>query len=198
MHMMLKLLAALVVFTSLASAAEAFDQKTNWYSLNVSSPPNGKPLFLTNTSQGVRLQPYGSGDPSQMWTTVWPDYPNAPAVEGNFDLFTGADATSGSYPIRIVNRASGGCLTAQGTNVVSAPCTKGALNKQLWRPYGGALINSGRYLTAVSGRYDPENLAVNVANSGGPAWIYNYAEHVSAELTCHTNWSWNLCFVQGK
>jgi hypothetical protein len=214
MRIAVKMLAALVMLLAFASIAEAFDQTTRWYSLNVETAPNGRPLFLTNTPDGVKLQPYRSGDPTQMWAIVQPDYPTAPAVTGSGIGPSDCISTSGigcpfaghaSVLTRIVNRGSGGCLLFQGSGASTSTCT--TLNaktaaKQKWQYLRGAasetFFTAHRCLTAVSSRYDPDNLAVAPSDCHGDAWITYFAIQMSGEISCHTDWPYNLCFVEGQ
>jgi hypothetical protein len=79
-------------------------------------------LFLTNTSEGVKLEEYRSDDPTQQWTPTQTDYPRAPrVVEGENFLTRLFDCVGdwgcpfhGESPAglrKFVNRASGACLT---------------------------------------------------------------------------------------
>ena len=205
------LLTALLAFAALTPAAEGFDQTTRWYSLNVASAPSGKPLFLTYEKLGVRLEPYRSGDPQQMWALVWPDYPTAPAVTGSGGSPLDCISTDGigcpfsghaGNPLKIVNRATGGCLVFGGkTGVTTAPCEISAA-RQIWEydpPKGiDSLINGGKCVTAVTSRPTPDNLVAAPGDCHAGGWIQHFAKAMSGEISCTTLWPFNLCFHTGK
>ena len=206
------LVLALIVLA--APSATAYDQRTPWYSITVQATPTSPPLFLTNGSTGVTLERYRSGDPTQMWVITHEDYPGAARVTGPGLGRCLAEAGwgcpflgNGGSTLKIVNRASGGCLSfAPNGTVVTAPCTNisAAADAQKWRAlehpaaiatYLVGLLNGGtRCLTGngvVGAAMTPTNC--NPAEFGP---TQSFRAQMSAEFTCTTQWDYNLCFVQ--
>ncbi len=218
MRTVLMLLAAVVALFGLASEAMAVDQSTHWYTLNIQSTPDAQPLFLTNTSEGVKLQPYRSGDPTQMWALVQPDYPTAPAVTGEgppIGFFCSIDEGGCEFrggagaPIRIVNRASGGCLLFAGSVAKTSPCVNTkpkTAAAQKWQYFlrdqfatgvGETLVSAGACLVALPNKYDPlDRVAASGKCKGNPD--SRFIPQLAAELSCRTDWWWELCFVAGR
>jgi hypothetical protein len=119
-------IATATIGLTLTSAADRYEQKTRWFTIDIKPATDATPaLFLTNTSEGIKLERYRSGDPTQQWHPTQSDYPRAPRVTGSSPLldsvlnllkcvsqwgcpFTGHGS---DYSLRkFVNRASGACL----------------------------------------------------------------------------------------
>ena len=193
------LVLALIVMA--ASSASAYDQRTRWFSITVQASPSSPPLFLTNGSNGVTLERYRSGDPTQMWVITHEDYPGAARVTGPGIGRCLAEAGwgcpflgNGGSTLKIVNRASGGCLSfASNGTVVTSPCTN--ISAAAIATYLVGLLNGGtRCLTGngvVGAALTPTNC--NPAEFGP---TQSFRAQMSAEFTCTTQWDYNLCFVQ--
>ena len=104
---------------TLAPPAAAQAQKTKWFSIDIQPATDSTPtLYLTSTSEGLKLDRYRSGDPTQQWTATQIDYPWAPRVEGHGPLEGITNCTWHGCPFKghsgglykYVNRASGACL----------------------------------------------------------------------------------------
>lgn len=208
----------LVLALFYAPAARAVDKTTRWYSINVQPATEASPrLFLTSGRKGVTLERYRSGDTAQMWTTTHPDYPYAPRVEGEGPellecvLQWGCPFEGhGGALVRLVNRASGGCLMVSARGASTAPCDGGVhVPRQKWqllyspREMVGAyspIIASGRDVSCLSATAKAgEAVTGGVVQSQGCGqhWSQNFTLLVSADVTCST-WDYNLCFVEGQ
>ena len=223
-----RLVTALIAFLMpllIVSPSSAYDQRTRWYSVRVVPPnPEAKHLFLTQTSNGLRLEPYRSGDVSQQWAGVQPDYPTAAAVTGggsvsdifgeclNADLLPDCDFQGqGGATIRLVSRSSGRCIAVGATRATAINCSQDA-NEVGWQrlkiTYGLNSIEAssvtfktaaGNCLTANTD--DPYGQSVRLkATACGQStdWSVRFTAQVAADLTCRTDWDWNLCFVEGQ
>ena len=211
-----RLFTALMILLGLASTAGAFDQTTRWFTLDVADGPDGRPLFLTTTGEGVKLMPYHSGDPTQMWALVQPDYPNAPGVSG--DGLGPSDCVStssvgcpfsghASLPIRLVSRSSGGCLLFVKSGATTSECSTLSAKtaaRQTWQYFerGGFAVGTphdmrtqGKCLVALPNKYDPTD-RVAAAGDCSFAAAQMFTAQVAAELSCRTDWAYNLCFRQ--
>lgn len=137
---------AVVALLSLAvsNATSAVEKTTRWYTIDIEPPDAATPpLFLTSTGQGIKLERYRSGDPTQHWTYVHLYYPTAPPVVGTWpgEDFVQCRAGCpfqghGEGLRKYVNRASGACLGFQQTNgqAVVVPCSSqdAEIAKQVW------------------------------------------------------------------
>jgi hypothetical protein len=137
----LALLAALAT-----TGSQAFEQKTTWFTIRVMPPDESSPhLFLTQTSNGLRLERYRSGDPAQMWAPVQQDYPTAAPVTGGSpisDLFAecfgsagygcGSDGRSAAY-LRLVSRSSGRCVAIGASRATTTECSNTDQNQKSWQ-----------------------------------------------------------------
>ncbi|MEO6012697.1 MAG: hypothetical protein ABIQ30_03800 [Devosia sp.] len=228
-HFLRLTLIALALFAA-SLPASAFDQTTRWYSIVVQYGSDTQPpLYLSNGSTGVTLERYRSGDVTQQWALMQPDYPTAPAVTGSGPNPLGAiydcivnkgcpfsgHATTGAT-LKIVNHASGGCLILQKSGAKTSECqsTGSTSDKQKWGSVYktselrdgnytalGASSGAGSCLTADGARNkSPDFLRVGSGpcGRGGYSWPQLYTIQLAAELTCKTNWDWQICMVEGQ
>ncbi len=207
-------LIAFALLLIVASPLQAFDQTTNWQT--IATPPlweNGRPLFLTRTSQGVKLEPYRSGALEQLWAVVWTSYPNAVDVDFDESILSCL-----SWPlcefhghaaiiVKLVSRTSGGCLVFDGSIATTAPCSNaaGAMKKQSWNIAAGrAAIDAHETIenreTCLAGFNIPDNLKTFYAGlskcNGEPRM--RFVIQAAESLSCQTDWNYNLCFIPGK
>jgi hypothetical protein len=225
-HLVVACVLAVLASLALVTTSLAFDQTTRWYSIRVSPASDASPpLFLTNGSDGVTLERYRSGDPTQMWAITNEDYPTAAAVTGGGGLGGGSNvsclaeagwgcefrADAGDV-IRLVNRASGGCLMfGRNAGAVTAPClhADNGGERQKWQvphnidaglyaPLRGLTQGRTRCLSAAD-RNDGATSSATVASNCSSAsyeWFELFLGQRSATFTCTTDWAYNLCFVQ--
>ncbi|HKY95872.1 MAG TPA: hypothetical protein VJL84_11235 [Kiloniellales bacterium] len=138
---------AIMAALTLPTAGLAVEKTTKWFTIDILPADNGSPpLFLTSTSQGIRLERYRSGDPSQQWAYVHFDYPTAPRVTGGWELTGQLDCADAKCPFTVgtpsprkfVNRASGACLAfrKEGSQerVLTVPCSSQdqEIRRQIW------------------------------------------------------------------
>jgi hypothetical protein len=219
---------ALTFFGALLATfpASAFEQTTTWFSIVVQyDVESHAPLYLSNGSEGARLERYRSGDPTQMWALVQPDYPTAPGVTVSGDNSSG-DAVDcvtelgcpfsghGGSLVKIVNRASGGCLILGKYNATTTACesTGKVSTREKWATqieavalvrgnYSafGASAGAGKCLTSDGARNkSPDLLRVSGGDCAGNTWSQLFTLQPAAEITCRTDWNWNICFVEGQ
>jgi hypothetical protein len=180
------LLAALVLL-ALPAAAFAVEKTTKWFTIDVMPPDNSSPpLFLTNTSQGVKLERYRSGDPTQHWTYVHLYYPTAPPVTGTWpgeDFikcgFGGCPFRGGGEGLRkYVNRSSGKCMAFHPAKPAgqlwAIPCSQvdAEIAKQVWWWTFGdtsvALYGPPREYTQLQGIFQGQSQCVQAASQTPP------------------------------
>ncbi len=142
------LLVVAVALLGMATGAQAYQQTTRWLTISIKPPDdNTPPLFLTNTTAGVKLDRYHSGDPTQQWAAVQTDYPTAPRVTGHGPLDGLLNCTFSGCPFqghggdvrKFVNRASGACLAFTAidkhklTHVEPCSANDDAVARQAWQ-----------------------------------------------------------------
>jgi hypothetical protein len=218
------LVVLLVPFLAVTEAS-AFDQKTKWYTIKIQPPDDSSPhLFLTQTSNGLRLERYRSGDVTQMWAATQPDYPAAAPVTGSGPLTGMIDDCFNTFPpacdfqgragveVKIVSRSSGKCIAVGATRATTAQCANTA-NESSWerltafssfKELAGAgftslWTKSGNCLVAnTDDPYGPSMRLKASPCSNVNDWRMGFTANLAADLSCRVDWAWNLCFVEGR
>jgi hypothetical protein len=212
------LLASLISF-AIATPSQSFEQKTGWYTIRVMPPNDASPLlFLTQTSNGLRLERYRSGDVTQMWAIVQPDYPTGAAVTGSGPLSGIFDKCFNSFPpscdfqghagveVRLVSRSSGWCVAVGSSRSTAVECSQQP-NEAGWERLSAYLLGgatgfktkNGNCLVANTDDAYGDGLRVRaVSCSQSSGWSGEFVTNKAADLTCKTQWDWNLCFVEGQ
>lgn len=218
-------LLALVLPLLFAGAASAVDQATKWYTIRIQPPDESSPhLFLTQTSNGLRLERYRSGDVTQMWAPTQPDYPTAAAVTGGSPISGIIDDCFNTFPpacdfqghagveVKIVSRSSGKCIAVGATRATTVECAN-TPNESNWerltafasfQELAGAgftqlWTKSGNCLVANTADAYGESMRLKAVPCGSVNdWSKGFTANLAADLTCRVDWAWNLCFVQGK
>ncbi len=222
-HFVTTLIAVLLPLIA-ATQSQAFEQKTGWYTVRVMQPNDASPvLFLTQTSNGLRLQRYRSGDPTQMWAIVQPDYPTSPAVTGHGPLEGIIDKCFNTFPpqcdfqghagegldVRLVSRSSAWCVAVGATRATAIACSNSG-NEAGWERLNASISSSATGFTSFKTK-NGKCLAANTDDSyadgmrlraigcnDAAQWQGQFIANMAAELTCRTDWDWNLCFVEGQ
>jgi len=208
-----------------ATAATAFEQTTKWYTIRIQPPDDSSPhLFLTQTSSGLRLERYRSGDVTQMWAPTQPDYPTAAAVTGSGPLSGIIDKCFNTFPpscdfqghagveVKLVSRSSGKCIAVGATRATTVECAN-TPNESSWErltafasftELAGAgftwlKTKNGNCMVAnTADAYGPSMRLKSEPCSGANDWRVGFTANLAADLTCRVDWDWNLCFVEGQ
>lgn len=219
------ILAFLLAVLASATGASAYDQETRYFTIRVLPPSDdGAHLFVTQTSEGLRLERYRSGDTAQMWAVAPEDYPAAPAVTGEAeggwqffeDCFTqfpcGFDGSATRPPlVRLVNRSSGRCIAIGATRAVPIECANASNNptEAGWQRLeafeavsqlpGGNFTSfstgKGSCLAANSDEEYADGMHVRAVECGeNMNWAKLFTTNLVATVTCRTDWYWQLCF----
>lgn len=221
---LLIVLATLLLAISTGTPSQAFDQKTTWYTLRVMPPNDASPLlFLTQTSNGLRLERYRSGDPTQQWALVQPDYPTGAAVTGSGPLDGIFDKCFNTFPpacdfkghagesreLRLVSHTSGFCVAVGATRATSIECSLQP-KEAGWERLNATIVSSfngftsfatknGKCLAANTDDTYADGMRVRAIGCGEAGqWQGQFIADMAAELTCRTDWAWNLCYVEGQ
>jgi hypothetical protein len=217
------ILLLIIAVLGLSAPAQAFDQKTQWFTMMVKqASDSAPPLFLTNDSDGVMLERYRSGDVTQMWTTVDVDYPTIPRVTSSSGVDIGgvfgclAHVLSGGCPFsvtvgvvaKVVNRASGGCLVfGPHYYAITKPCLVNSPNEgyQLWRVVSPAnsftsfrgSSGDGNCLASQASARTHEGLraVADGCNKTAPGGSTLFVLQLAADLTCKTDRYFHICFT---
>ena len=170
----------------LSDPALAVEKTTKWFTIDVMPPDNGTPpLFLTSTGQGIKLERYRSGDPTQHWTYVHLYYPTAPPVTGTWpgEDFVQCRAGcpfqgNGEGLRKYVNRASGACMAFRpgGTAALltTVPCSQqdAEIARQVWWWKFGdtsvSLYGPPREYTRLEGTFQSQPVCVEAASQATP------------------------------
>lgn len=217
------ILSCLLALFGLAVPAQAFDQKTQWFTIMAQPAGQGAPLFLTYTPDGLMFEPYSSGDTKQMWTTVDVDYPTIPRVTsdsgvdvaGAFGAIFGclAQGFSGcpfsvtlGKVTKVVSRASRGCLVfGPHYYAVTRPCLVNSPDEgyQIWRVYSAdraavtftARSGEGSCLASEGGsRPGAMRALASSCNKVPPGGRASFVLQLAADLSCKTDNYWHICF----
>jgi hypothetical protein len=223
-RLMTAFLALLVPFF-VVPPASAFDQETKWYTIRIQPPDDSSVLlFLTQTSSGLRLERYRSGDVTQMWAATQPDYPTGAAVIGSGPLSGIIDKCFNTFPpscdfqghagveVKLVSRSSGKCIAVGSTRATTADCAN-TPNESSWErltAFASFTELAGAGFTSLSSK-SGNCLVANTADAYGESmrvkaapcssvndWRLGFTANMSADLTCRVDWDWNLCFVEGQ
>lgn len=224
---LIRLVTALVVFLlplGLVPVASAVDQTTKWYTIRVMPPTDAGPLlFLSQTSNGLRLERYRSGDPTQMWAITQPDYPTGAAVTGTGPLDGILDKCFNHFPpscdfqghagqgldVKLVSRTSGNCVAVGATKATAIACASSG-KEDGWERLNATITSSATGFTSFKTK-NAKCLAANtddtyadgmrvraIACGEAAQWQGQFIADMAAELTCRTDWAWNLCYVEGQ
>jgi len=204
-----------------ASAGQTVDKTTDWFTIAVQPSGDGAPpLFLSRRPGGVTLEPYVSGDASQMWTTVADFYPGLSPVTSDsgigidFGALLGclAHALSGGCPFsvtvgtpaaKLVNREAGTCLVGNSSATTTAKC---GTTRQTWYVTAdrsgsglGNLSTGGGCLTSGPAGRNANFHTVGVIRCGRgiEAWRQAFVVQLVDQLSCQTVPS-HICFGNGK
>ena len=179
-------LLAVLVLLALPAVSFAVEKTTKWFTIDVMPANNGTPpLFLTSTGQGVKLERYRSGDPTQHWTYVHLHYPTAPPVTGTWP---GEDFVkcnlgcpfqgNGEGLRKYVNRESGACMgfrtDGMSGQLVTVPCSQqdAQIARQVWWWRFGdtsvGLYGPPREYTRLVGVYEQQALCLQTASPTTP------------------------------
>lgn len=178
---------AVLATLALSEPALAVEKTTKWFTIDVMPANNGvPPLFLTSTGQGVKLDRYRSGDPTQHWTYVHLYYPTSPPVTGTWPGGDFVKCNFGGCPFqgngeglrKYVNRASGACMSFRADNtsgqLVTVPCSQqdAQIAKQVWWWTFGdtsvALYGPPREYTQLQGIFRGQAQCVQAASQTPP------------------------------
>lgn len=217
------LIAFLLPLTT-ATESQAFEQRTGWHTISVMPPNDSSPrLFLTQTSNGLRLERYRSGDPTQMWAIVQPDYPTGAAVTGEGPLDGIINDCFNEFPfkcdfqghagegidVRLVSRSSALCVAVGATRATAIACSNKS-NEAGWERLNASIGSSitgfnsfktknGNCLVANTEDSYADGMRLRAVACGQSSeWQTQFIANIAADLTCRTDWAWNLCFVEGQ